>query len=203
MGQAEVTLSRGRGAEEYQRVLESSLEELGRLSRMMDSMLFLARAERAESPLQLAQFEVHSELELVREFYDALAEQRGVTLTCSGNAELQADPILFRRALGNLLSNALEHTPAGGRVSVSAEAAAGAVLVRVEDTGSGIAAEHLPRLFDRFYRGDRARSGHPQGTGLGLAIVKSIVELHGGSVSISSTLGQGTKVLLRFPVTAG
>jgi two-component system heavy metal sensor histidine kinase CusS len=184
-------------------VLESSLEELGRLSRMIDSMLFLARAEKAESPLQLSQFEVHSELEVVREFYDALAEQRGVTLTCSGNAQLRADPILFRRALGNLLSNALEYTPAGGRISLLAEAAAGAVLVSVEDSGSGVAAEHLPHLFDRFYRGDRARSGHPQGTGLGLAIVKSIVELHGGSVSISSTPGQGTSVRLCFPVTGG
>jgi two-component system heavy metal sensor histidine kinase CusS len=203
MGEAEVALSRGRGAGEYQRVLGSSLEELGRLSRMIDSMLFLARAEKAESPLQLARFEVHSELELVREFYDALAEQRGVTLTCSGNASLRADPILFRRALGNLLSNALEYTSAGGKVSLLAETSAGAVLVRVEDTGSGVAPEHLPHLFDRFYRGDPARSGHPQGTGLGLAIVKSIVELHGGSVSISSRLGLGTSVLLRFPVTAG
>lgn len=199
MGEAEVALSRPREAPEYRHVLESSLEEFARLARMIDSMLFLARAERAESPLQPVIFEARKELEETREFYEALAEQRGVAIDCSGTALLRADPILFRRAIGNLLSNALEHTPAGGRVQLQVQSRADGVDVRVEDTGCGVAPEHLPRLFDRFYRVDRARSGHPQGTGLGLAIVRSIVELHGGTVEIESAPGRGMRVRLLFP----
>jgi len=199
MGEAEVALSRPRDAPEYRHVLESSLEEFARLARMIDSMLFLARAERAESPLQPVIFDARKELEETREFYEALAEQRGVTIDCSGAAQLRADPILFRRAIGNLLSNALEHTPSGGRVQLQVQSRADGVDIRVEDTGCGVAPEHLPRLFDRFYRVDRARSGHPQGTGLGLAIVRSILELHGGTVELESAPGRGMRVRLRFP----
>src|SRR6185436_4775886 len=112
----------------------------------------------------------------------------------------RADPILLRRAIGNLLSNALEHTPAGGRIALRAQARSTSLEVQVEDTGCGIEAEHLPRLFDRFYRVDPSRSGERHGTGLGLALVKSIVELHGGTVSIRSVPGQGTTVVLHFPV---
>ncbi len=199
MGEAEVALSRPREAPEYRHVLESSLEEFARLARMIDSMLFLARAERAESPLQPVVFEARKELEETREFYEALAEQRGVTIHCSGTALLRADPILFRRAIGNLLSNALEHTPSGGRVLLQVQSRVDGVEVQVEDTGCGVAPEHLPRLFDRFYRVDSARSGHPQGTGLGLAIVRSILELHGGTVELESAPGRGMRVRLLFP----
>jgi two-component system heavy metal sensor histidine kinase CusS len=203
MGEAEVALSRSRSGAEYTRMLESSLEELGRVSRMIDNMLFLARAEGAESPLQLSSLELSRELEVVREFYDALAEQHGVRVSCAGSATLCADPILFRRAIGNLLANALEHTPPGGQIELRAQASASSVEVHVQDTGRGVAAEHLPRLFDRFYRVDWARSGEGHGTGLGLALVKSIVELHGGTASIRSTPGLGTTVVLCFPLSPG
>jgi two-component system heavy metal sensor histidine kinase CusS len=202
MGEAEVALRRARSGAEYARMIESSLEELGRVSGMIDSMLFLARAEGAETPLQLATLELSRELEVVREFYDALAEQRGVSVSCSGGGTLRADPSLLRRAIGNLLSNALEHTPAGGHIGLCAQAGPSSVEVQVQDTGCGVEAEHLPRLFDRFYRVDRARSGERRGTGLGLALVKSIVELHGGSASIRSIPGLGTSVLLHFPVAS-
>jgi two-component system heavy metal sensor histidine kinase CusS len=201
MGEAEVALSRPRSGAEYGRMLESSLEELGRVSRMIDSMLFLARAEGAETPLQLATLELSRELEVVREFYDALAEQRGVRVSCSGAATLLADPILLRRAIGNLLSNALEHTPRGGRVGLCVRAGSSWAELEVNDTGCGVEPEHVPRLFDRFYRVDRARSCERPGAGLGLALVKSIVELHGGSASIQSVPGQGTSVVLHFPLT--
>ena len=199
MGEAEVALSRQRPSTEYQRVIESSQEEFGRLSRMIDSMLFLARAENAETPLRLEQLDGRAELERVREFFDALADQRQVQVTCSGSASLRVDSILFRRAISNLLSNALNHTPARGQVELAVQQRPEAVEVSVRDTGCGVEAHHLSRLFDRFYRVDQARSGPVQGTGLGLALVKSIVELHGGSSQIESTPGVGTRVVLHFP----
>ena len=201
MGEAEVSLSKPRTTEEYQRVLASSLEECGRLSRLIDIMLFLARAENAETELKRSALDVRREMEAVREYYDVVAEEQGVEVTCAGEGKLNADPLLFRQALGNLVSNALHYTPRGGKVLISvAPPSDGWMDVAVTDTGTGIDPEHLPRIFDRFYRADRTRSQHPQGLGLGLAIVKSILALHGGTVAIQSTPGAGTTVVLRFPV---
>jgi two-component system heavy metal sensor histidine kinase CusS len=202
MGEAEVALSRKRPEAEYRDVLESSLEECGRLSRMIDSLLFLARADNAQVPLQLSRLDVRSELEAIREFHDAVAEEQSVTVICEGEASLEADPLLFRRALTNLLANAIRHTPAGGRVKLVVEFSAGAdsVDIRVSDSGCGIAAEHLPKVFDRFYRVDQARSADSHSTGLGLSIVKSIMAMHGGTVSIQSQPGKGATVILHFPL---
>jgi two-component system, OmpR family, heavy metal sensor histidine kinase CusS len=203
MGEAEVSLSKPRTTEEYQRVLASSLEECGRLARLIDSMLFLARAENAETVLKRSALNVRREMEAVREFYDVVAEEQGVTVACAGEGRLNADPLLFRQALGNLLSNALHYTPRGGKVLISvAPPSDGWMDVGVTDTGAGIDPEHLPRIFDRFYRADRSRTQNPQGIGLGLAIVKSILALHGGTVAIKSTPGAGTTIVLRFPGNA-
>jgi len=199
MGEAEVSLSKPRTTEEYQHVLASSLEECGRLSRLIDSMLFLARAENAETELKRSALDVRAEIEAVREFYDVVAEEQGVEVTCAGDGRLNADPLLFRQALGNLLSNALQYTLRGGKVTISVAHSNGWIDIGVTDTGAGIDPEHLPHIFDRFYRADRARSQHPQGFGLGLAIVKSILALHGGMVAITSVAGTGTTVVLRFP----
>jgi len=203
MGEAEVALSKPRTMEEYQHVLSSSLEECSRLSRLIDSMLFLARAENAETELKRSTLDVRREIEALREFYDVVAEEQGVAVTCTGNGKLSADPLLFRQAVGNLLSNALQYTPRGGKVLISVEPPTdGWMDINVADTGAGIGPEHLPRIFDRFYRADRSRSHHPQGFGLGLAIVKSILTLHGGTVGITSEPGAGTTILLRFPSDA-
>jgi two-component system heavy metal sensor histidine kinase CusS len=137
----------------------------------------------------------------VRDFYEALADDRGVQVCCEGQGTVNADPVLFRQAVSNLLSNALNYTPRGGRVLIRSQAPDGRGLeVRVSDTGCGIAPEHLPRIFDRLYRVDPSRSQHPNGAGLGLAIVKSIMTLHGGSVEAKSEVGQGTTFTLVFPV---
>ena len=203
MGEAEVSLSKPRTTEEYQRVLASSLEECGRLSRLIDSMLFLARAENAETELKRSALDVRREMEAVREYYDVVAEEQGVEVACAGEGKLNADPLLFRQALGNLVSNALHYTPRGGKVLISvAPPSDGWMDVAVTDTGTGIDPEHLPRIFDRFDRADRSRSQHPQGLGLGLAIVKSILALHGGTVAIKSAPGTGTTVILKFPGNA-
>jgi two-component system heavy metal sensor histidine kinase CusS len=108
--------------------------------------------------------------------------------------------MLFSRAVNNLVENAMHHTPAGGSIEISISQHDTISEVSVKDTGAGIAAEHLPRVFDRFYRADSSRSS--EGVGLGLALVKSIMDLHGGSAQIESTPGQGTTVSLSFPQVA-
>lgn len=200
MGEAEVALSRARASDEYRQVLESSLEEYARLSHMIDNLLFLARVDSPEVQLERSLVEALKEIETVREFHEAMAEEQGIEVTCHGNALVYADPMLLRRAVSNLLSNALQYTPRGGQVTVSVKTFADhAVAVSVSDTGCGIDAEHLPRIFDRLYRADRARSQHPQGTGLGLAIVQSIMHIHHGTVTIHSEPGKGSTAILRFP----
>jgi len=201
MVEADVALSRTRTAEEYQRVLGSNMEEYARLSRMVDSLLFLARADHAQAGFSPAPIAVDGELGKIVEFYSAVAQDEGVRVACHGTASMLGDPVLFRRAVSNLLSNALKYTPEGGAVVVSArQEGDGSVLVEVRDTGCGIDAEDLPKIFDRFFRVSSMRQMDPQGTGLGLSIVKAIMDLHGGRVDITSRPGRGTSVLLTFPL---
>lgn len=198
MGEAEVTLARPRTSEEYQQVLASSLEEYGRLARLIESLLFLARAENTEVSVRRMDIDARAIAQSVRDFYEAVAEEQGVLVEVHGQTRLLADPILVRRALSNLLGNALRHTPRGGQVEIAIETVWEDVAIHVRDTGEGIASDHLPHLFDRFYRVDEARTQSAEGTGLGLAIVKTIMELHGGHVELESTPGVGTTVTLRF-----
>lgn len=199
MLQAQVALSQKRSAEEFKNVLESGIEEYQFLSRMIEEMLFLARVDNAEAALQKAPIALHEEAARVVEFYQVLAEERGLTISLNGQANTDADKGLFRRALGNLIGNAIQHTPAGGGITLSIQQNKGnAATVTVSNPGEGIAPEHLSRLFDRFYRVDKARTTGKSGTGLGLAIVRSIMRLHGGDVIVSSTLGVKTEFVLIF-----
>lgn len=199
MGEAQVTLSRSRTTEEYVRVLQSSLEEYNRLARMIDNILFLAHADAAQSGVNSVPLDVRAEMHAVAEFYQAVAEEEGVELVCEGQGTLTADAMLLRRALSNLLSNALKYTPRGGRVTLRAEARSdGGLTLSVIDTGIGVASEHLPKLGNRFYRVDPSRTNNPGGAGLGLAIVKSVVALHGGKLHIESLPGAGTVASLWF-----
>ncbi|MGH8230058.1 MAG: heavy metal sensor histidine kinase, partial [Steroidobacteraceae bacterium] len=199
MGEAQVALSHERTPREYIEVLQSALEEQSRLARMIDSMLFLAYADGARAAPALAALDARAEIEAVADFYQALAEEQGVELGCEGDGRLQADPQLLRRALSNLVSNALKYTPRGGRVTLRAGTGPrGEPALAVSDNGIGVAPEHLPRLGDRLYRADPARTGTQGGSGLGLSIVKSIMALHGGKLEIESTLGSGTRATLRF-----
>lgn len=201
-GQAGVALSRVRSPDEYQRVLESSLEEYERLARLIDNLLFLARADAPTSNLQHSSFDARQAIETVREFYEALAGERGITVVCEGNAKVEAEPTLFRQATSNLLSNALNFTARGGKVVVSVRQNNGVVELTVSDNGCGIPPEHLPRIFDRLYRVDPARSQSPSGAGLGLAIVKSIAALHGGAATAQSEPGKGSCFRLTFPAAS-
>lgn len=203
IGEAEVALTRGRPAEEYVRVLQSALEEQGRLARMIDSMLFLAQTDQGRAALSPIQLDARAELQAVADFYQALAEEQGVQLICEGQANIVADPHLLRRALSNLLSNALKYTSRDQRVILRASGGQGSeATLSVVDSGIGIATEHLAKLGDRFYRVDPSRTDAPGGAGLGLAIVKSIVALHGGRFLIASTVGKGTTASWVFPARA-
>ncbi|HXA09210.1 MAG TPA: heavy metal sensor histidine kinase [Chthoniobacterales bacterium] len=195
-GEAEGVLTKPRTPEQYREVIESGLEELQRLSGMIDNLLFLARAETI-GPLNRSYIDGRAAIEKIREFYEAVSQDQGVEIVCRGEGKVYAEPVLFRRALINLITNALRFTPSGGSVTVSLVHQKGESNVSVADTGCGIPSEHVPNLFDRFFRGDASRSA--QGTGLGLSIVKSIMQIHNGDVSVQSDLGKGTIVTLRFP----
>ena len=195
-GEAEGALTKPRTSEQYRDVIESSLEELQRLSAMIDNLLFLARAETSGA-FNRTYFDGRAAIDKVREFYEAVAQDQGVEIVCHGDGEVYAEPVLFRRALFNLITNALRFTPSGGSITVSLDRRNGGSKISVADTGCGISSQHVPHVFNRFFRGDAPRSA--QGTGLGLAIVKSIMQIHDGDVSVQSELDKGTVVTLAFP----
>jgi two-component system heavy metal sensor histidine kinase CusS len=203
-GEIEVALSRTRTNEQYRDVLVSCVEECDRISRIVQSLLFLARGEAAQSSLQLEDTRIQNELDRVTEFFEAAASESGIKLyvEVAPNLSARLDPTLFRQVVSNLVSNAIAHTPQGGKITVRAHSNEDRLNVEVVDTGRGIAAEHIPHIFDRFYRVDKARSGSQQNAGLGLAIVRSIVMQHRGSIDVESKVGIGTTFCVRLPGVA-
>lgn len=198
-GEAETTLLKPRDVIEYQHILSSSLEEYERLTRLIDGILFLAKAEIPQNKLNYSEINVRKLVEAVFRFYMPIAEEHGINLTCEGNAILWADKLLLERVLHNLCSNALRYTPSYGTIHVQLETTATETCIRFSDTGSGIAPEHLPYVFNRFYRVDSSRTKFSGGSGLGLAIVKSIMTMHKGTVNLTSEVDKGTSVVLTFP----
>ena len=201
-GEIEVALGKTRTPVEYQDILGSSLEECQRLSRIIHSLLFLSKAETARQLDHHERVELRQTLANVIDFYETTATEASVVLQMEDGPVLWAsvDRTLMQQAVGNLISNAITHTPQGGTVTVALTTVAQDVQITVNDTGSGIAPNHLPRVFDRFYRADKARTGSTQHVGLGLTLVQSIARQHGGTAEIKSDLGQGTCVTLRFPL---
>jgi len=195
-GEAESVLTKRRAPDEYREVIESSMEELQRLSAMIDNLLFLARAETTGS-FKCSQFDGRAALEGICEFYEAVAQEQGVEISCQGEGAIHAEPVLFRRAMINLITNALRFTPAGGKITITLRRGDEMSEVTVADTGCGISSKHVPHVFNRFFRGDAPRNA--QGTGLGLSIVKSIMQIHDGTVAVQSEAGQGTVITLGFP----
>lgn len=200
-GEAEVTLGEARTPEEYRGTLGSILEETGRLARLIDSLLFLARAESPQAELRNEPADLRLKIEAVCALYEAAAEEADVTVTVNAPEGLtvEVDRGLFQRAIANLLANAIAHTPKGGTITITAARAGDRVRLDVADTGGGIPPEHLPHVFDRFYRADPARTSGGGRVGLGLALVKRIVELHKGTVTIASEVGKGTRVTINVP----
>ncbi|MES2705683.1 MAG: heavy metal sensor histidine kinase [Verrucomicrobiota bacterium] len=206
LGSTSLMLSRPRGIEDYRTLLESNAEEYQRLGQMIQSLLFLARADDSAMALKPDGVNAAEAIREVMDFFSALAEEKGVMLTGSGDGTLQADPGLLRMALTNLVSNAIRHTPCGGKVSLSFLAdhgSRGGGVFTVEDEGGGIAAAHEAHIFERFYRVDESRTvSGSSGSGLGLAIVRTIMQLHGGGVSLTSHPPAGSIFRLHFPGVA-
>ena len=200
MVETQVALSRPRSVEEYQALLVSNSEEYERLARMIENTLFLARADNAQLGLQREPLNARAELLRIRDYFEGLADDAGVTLSADADTSivLHADAILLQRAVSNLVSNAIRHTPAGGTVQLSARRVADGVELAVRNSGPGIAPEYLPHIFDRYYRADPARSAASHSAGLGLAIVRAIMQLHGGAIEADSVPGQDTLFRLRF-----
>ena len=201
----EVILSSRRSEQELREVLESNLEELEGLKALVNDMLFLARADGGEPAGDLQEVDVRREVARVAEYYEAALDEAGVSLTAHGGATLMANPRLLRRAIANLLSNAIRATPRGRGIDLYCIARQDEIEIRVRNPGAPIAAQALPRIFDRFYRGDDARSRRADGHGLGLAIVRAIARMHGGN-AFARCGGQGTEVgftLSRAPHITG
>ncbi len=197
MTQTQVALSKMRSADEYREILYSNLEEYERLARMIADMLFLAKADNG---LIIPTSETVDLVREVRElfgFYEAIADDQRVSLILTGEGTVKGDRLMLRRALSNLLSNAIRHTSHGESIKVIVDQSKlEETNIAIENVGETIPAEHLSRLFDRFYRVDPSRQKSSDGAGLGLAITKSIIEAHQGKINVSSSNG-----LTRFEIT--
>ncbi|MFL5993776.1 MAG: sensor histidine kinase [Streptomyces sp.] len=182
-------------------VTAALLEETLLLQHIIDDLQVLAASDAGTLQLHQEYLEVSTILQHVATVHGGRAQTAGVAVEvhAEGEAWLFADPLRLRQAVGNLVSNAVRHTPPGGKVTLRSRRTGGTVLIGVADTGSGIGPEDLPRVFDRFWRAEQSRSRRTGGSGLGLAIVRQLVEAHDGEVTVTSTLGAGTVFALHLP----
>jgi two-component system heavy metal sensor histidine kinase CusS len=186
IGQTQVALSRERSAPQLVEVLQSNLEELERLRGIVNDMLFLARADQGERASRLTSVSIAAEVNKTVEFLDFIMDEADVKVRVQGDANAQIETSLFRRAVTNLLHNAIQHSKAKSEIVVDVSNGNDGVRIAVSNPGEAIPKEHLPRLFDRFYRVDSARHNSTESHGLGLSIVKAIATMHNGSVFASS-----------------
>jgi len=206
--ETEVLLEQARTVDEYRAVLEDNLTEMERLSKVIDRILLLARVDSPHFALEIAPFNVAPTMQNLFDFYALLAEEKEIRLSLDGDLVLNADRPLIEQAVGNVLSNALKYTPAQGHVWVrlyqemqdGGPESKKSGVISIRDNGMGIGPEHLPHIFERFYRVDSSRSQLISGDGLGLAIVKAIMDVHNGEISVSSEPGHGSEFILRFPL---
>ncbi|MFK3970630.1 heavy metal sensor histidine kinase [Pseudomonas sp. NPDC087358] len=201
MGHCQVALRQPRTADEYQMLLASNLEELERISRMVESILFLARADDAQAALNLQSLDLAEELQRVTGYFEGLAEERQMSLNSQGDGQLKADPLLLRRALSNLVANAIRYADEGSAIDIRVETASGQCRIEVENQGPTLSESTLAKLFDRFYRGDASRHQSSDSNGLGLAIVAAIMQFHGGEVTASQPVPGTIRFTLAFPAS--
>lgn len=197
----EVEAGRLRKPEEYQLLLESSLEQVDQLNRIMDALLFLARADAGVESLHAESIQIQDLLSECVQLYEPLATSRNILIQLEADPglTLHADRTLVQRAVSNIISNSLHHMRKAGRMDIHATSDPLFVILRFHDNGIGIPSQHLPRVLDRFHKADPSRTSGHGGAGLGLSIVRSIMAVHGGSIHIESVEGEGTTVILRFP----
>lgn len=197
MTQTQVALSQARTQEEYQDILASNSEEFDRLAKMVADMLFLAQSDNGLIVLNRANINLANEVKDLFDFFDALAEEKALRLSLIGEANISGDKSMLRRALANLISNAIRHSQEGGKIQVNIKQQESKTTLTILNQGDPILVEHLPHIFERFYRADPSRHCNGEGAGLGLAITKSIIQAHGGTIQASSD-GNGVKFSIAF-----
>ena len=204
--QMELALSQPRSVESYQQTLETCLQSSERMRSLVDGLLLLARTDSDHAELRREIIDLRSVAEdAVAQLQDK-AVSAGIDLECAAPemvVGVKADIRFLMQVPVNLIDNAIQHTPPGGKIFVEVRIEGTEAELAIRDSGCGIAAEHLPHLFERFYRVDTGRSRRHGGSGLGLSICKNLVESHGGSISCESIVGVGSTFLVRLPLAGG
>lgn len=202
LGSMEVALAKERSVSEYRNVLGSGIEECERLRRIIESLLFIARSADPNSAVQKQTLKLEDELREIVSFYEVSAEEKNISLELAieSSLEIMAERTLLQRAIGNLLSNSIRHSPQNSTIRLSAGLELNKIVISVSDIGGGIPADALKRIGERFFRVEPSRSKVYGGTGLGLSIAKSIAKVHGGDMYVTSQDGVGTTVKLVFPI---
>jgi len=200
----EAVIAKSAGNPEVAEMARSAQDEVERLQNIVEALFALSRLEAGEALQQSKPFDLSELSATTAEQMCLLAEDKGIEVTCDSPSGVivEGDKARLKQVIVNLLDNAIKYTPEGGRVVVRVRTEDSKAVLEVADTGIGIPTEAVSRVFDRFYRVDKARARHLGGAGLGLAIVKSICSAHGGSVDLESKEGQGTCVVVRLPLSA-
>ncbi|MEQ1856393.1 MAG: heavy metal sensor histidine kinase [Longimicrobiales bacterium] len=201
----EVTLRESRSGEAYREAVGSMLEEVDRLTRLVDTLLTLSHSDSGRVEIRAESIELRSFAEQAKNYLEVLADEKQQSIVVDGSAEawIEADPRLLHQAISNILDNAIKYSPVGSCIRVEIHSDSDIAGIDVVDQGPGIAAEHIQRVFERFYRVDGARSRQTGGAGLGLSIARWAIQANGGTVGIDSKLGEGTRFVVRLPLAEG
>lgn len=199
IGQTQVTLAHPRSPTEYRGVLESNLEELEHLARIAQNILFLAQADHAPQRIDRALLDIGAELDTIQNYFEGLAEERGLRFTLDAAGSIQANPVMCRRAISNVVVNAVRYALPDTVIALRGRETEDGAVITVGNHARPIPAERLERLFDRFHRGDDSRSAVTESSGLGLSIVRAIMTLHDGTADIACTPQGWVTVRLVFP----
>jgi signal transduction histidine kinase len=199
-----VALRWAKHPDEFRNMLESSMEEIDRMSRIIEDLLTLAKSEAGEKSLEIRELSLSDLLQVLYMQAKTLGEPKGIRpelkLDVTREIRIQGDELRLRQLFLNLIANAVKYTPEGGQLEIALATREDEAVVTVSDTGIGIPEEHLPHIFDRFYRIDKARNREDGGTGLGLAIVQSLAQAHDGRVNVTSTPGEGSTFTVYLPI---
>lgn len=199
MGQTQVALGQARSPDEYEQLLESNLEELTRLARIVENILFLAQADHAAVMVECVPLVLADELTKIADYFEGLAQERNMGFSVDAHGTGHANAIMWRRAVNNLVINAIRYGQSGTDIRLSAHGDQQGSTVVVENSGSPLSQDQIDRMFDRFYRSDQSRSEYTESNGLGLALVKAIMTLHGGSATASASPDGCIRFSLHFP----
>jgi heavy metal sensor kinase len=202
--QVQTALKSERTPAEYRNALEACQRSANRMKTLMESLLELARLDAGQEPLRKKSFDITETVGECIDLLEPIAAQKGIKIHRTLEpATLQGDPVRLAQVFTNILNNAIHYNRENGTIQIGLKKQGGKVIVTVEDTGVGIAEEEIPKVFERFYRADKARSNINGHTGLGLSICKSIVSAHGGEIEVTSRLGVGTEFIVKLPDTGG